>query len=221
MPIEGNSHKEREAKPVEKTERQLKPVANGTIEKRKQSFLEKWFKSDAKTIREFLIESIVLPSLIDGVSGIGDILIDSFSDGISAIFEKNGFTTRSRRKGDRTDYSGASKKRRSRRDRDDDDYDDDDDNSISYDNVRVRTKREAEDVIDELKALIADKEYGCASIANLYELTSNKDYITYPDHRLGWTKLNHPTEDYYVRTKHRDKPYLLRLPNPKDISEFL
>ena len=218
MPIEGNSHKERETKPVEKAERQVKPVANGTIEKRKPSFLEKWFKSDAKTIREFLIESIVLPSLIDGVSGIGDILIDSFSDGISAIFEKNGFTTRSRRKGERTDYSGASKKRHSRRDRDDDD--DDDDNSISYDNVRVRTKREAEDVIDELKALIADKEYGYASIANLYELTDNKDFITYPDHRLGWTKLNHPAEDYYVRTAHRDKPYLLRLPTPKDLSDY-
>lgn len=218
MAIEGNSHKEKETKPVEKTERQLKPVANGTIEKHKQSFIEKWFKSDAKTIREFLIESIVLPSLIDGVTGIGDILIDSFSDGISAIFEKNGFTTRSRRKGDHTDYSGASRKRR-RRDRDEDD--DDDDNSISYDNVRVSSKREAEDVIDELKALIADKEYGCASIANLYELTSNKEFITYPDHRLGWTKLNRPTDEYYVRTKRRDKPYLLRLPTPKDISEFL
>lgn len=220
MPIEGNSHKEREAKPAEKTERQLKPVANGTIEKRKPSFIEKWFKSDAKTIREFLIESIVLPSLIDGISGIGDILIDSFSDGISTIFEKNGFTTRNRKKNDHTDYSGASKRRRSRRDRDDD-YNDEDDSSISYDNVRVRTKREAEDVIDELKALIADKEYGCASIANLYELTSNKEFITYPDHRLGWTKLNRPASDYYVRTNHRDKPYLLRLPTPKDISEFL
>ena len=218
MAIEGNSHKEK-TKPAEKTERQCKAVANGTIEKRKPSLLEKWFKSDGKTIREFLIESIVLPSLIDGVSGIGDILIDSFSDGIASIFEKNGFTTRSRRKGDHTDYSGASRKRRSRRDRDDD-YDDDD-SSISYDNVRVRTKTEAEDVIEELKALIADKEYGCASIANLYELTSNKEFITYPDHRLGWTKLNRPTDEYYVRTSRRDKPYLLRLPNPKDISEFL
>ena len=218
MPIEGNSHKEKDTKPAEKAKRELKPVANGTVEKHKQSFIEKWFKSDAKTIREFLIESIVLPSLIDGISGIGDILIDSFSDGVSAIFEKNGFTTRSRRKSDRTDYSGVSKKRR-RRDRDADE--DDEDNSISYDNVRVSTKREAEDVIDELKAMIEDKDYGCASIANLYELTSNKEFITYPDHRLGWTKLNRPNSDYYVRTNRRDMPYLFRLPTPKDISEFI
>jgi len=218
MSIEGNSHKEKDTKPDEKPARQIKPVADGTIEKKKPSFLEKWFKSDAKTIREFLIESIVLPSLLDGISGIGDILIDSFSDGINAIFEKNGFTSRSRKKGDRTDYSGVSKKRRSRRDRDDDD--DDEDSSISYDNVRVRTEREARNVIEELKALIADKEYECATIADLYELTSNKDFVTYPDHRLGWTKLNKDTRDYYVRTAHREKPYLLRLPTPKDLSDF-
>ncbi|MBO7450302.1 MAG: hypothetical protein J6U54_08010 [Clostridiales bacterium] len=216
MPIEGNSHK---AKEIGKTERTLKPVVDSSTEKSKPGFLEKWLKDDGKTIKDFFIESIVLPGILDSISGIGEIIIDGFTDGISALFEKNGFeTTGSRGRSSHTDYTKSSK-RRSRRDRD---YDDDDyDDSIRYDNVRVKNEREARRVIEELKALVADRDYGYATVANLYELTGNKDYVTHPDHNHGWTKLDHNTSDYYVYTKHREKPYLLRLPVPKDISPFL
>jgi hypothetical protein len=217
MAIEGNSFKDRTAP---KADRVLKPVADGKIdEKRKSSLLERWFKDDSSTIRDFLIESIVIPSLLDGISGIGEIIIDSFTDGISTIFENKGFGSTSRKsRSGHTDYRGASTNRRRRRDRDRDDEDDYDDEERSYDNVRVKTEREARNVINELKDLIADRDYGYATVANLYELTDN--IVVHTDHRYGWTKLDHDTRDYYVRTGHREKPWLLRLPRPKDLSDF-
>lgn len=219
MPIESNSRK---AKEMEKPERTMKPVVeSGSTEKSKPGFFERWLKDDGKTIKDFFIESIVLPGILDSISGIGEIIIDGFSDGVSALFEKNGFESMgSKGRSSHTDYTRASK-RKSRRDRDRDLDDDDYSDSISYDNVRVKSEREARRVIEELKVLIADREYGYATVANLYELTDNKDYVTHPDHDHGWTKLDHNTSDYYVYTKHPKKPYLLRLPVPKDISPFL
>lgn len=218
MAIEGNSFKDK-SEPSVKSDRVMKPVADGKMEpKKKPSFLEKWFKDDSDSIKEFLIESIVIPSLLDSISGVGEIIIDGFVDGITTVFENKGFGSRSRKsRSDHTDYSGASKRRRRRRDRDDeDDYDEDDERS--YDNVRLKTEREARQVIEELKELIADRHYGYATVANLYELTDN--IVVSTDHRWGWTKLDHDTRDYYVRTGHPKKPWLLRLPRPKDLSSF-
>ena len=160
-----------------------------------------------------LVESIVIPSLMDGVSGIGEILIDSFTEGISQLFEKKGFLAKTgKSKSGHTAYNEVSKRKSRYRDNDDDDEDDDD---RSYDNIRVKTEREAKQVIAELREQIADKEYGYATVANLYELTDNM--VTYTDHRYGWTSLNSAT---YVRTRNREKPWLLKLPRPKDLSDI-
>lgn len=213
MAIESNSQKAKEAAPPEKNDRKLKPVADGKIVQRKPSLLEKWFKQDSGTIKDFLVESIVIPSLMDGVSGIGEILIDSFTEGISQLFEKKGFLAKTgKSKSCHTAYNEVSKRKSRYRDNDDDDEDDDD---RSYDNVRVKTEREAKQVIAELRELIDDKEYGYATVANLYELTDN--VVTYTDHRYGWTSLNSAT---YVRTRNREKPWLLKLPRPKDLSDI-
>lgn len=217
MAIEGNSHKERAPQKPEKAERTVKPVADGTIEKKKTGILERWLKQDGLNIREFVIETIIIPSLIDGISGIGDILIDSITEGISQVFENKGFlskTTKSR--SGNTRYNDISSKKRSRRHLrdDDDDYEDADDDR-SYDNVHVRTEREAKAVIAELRDLIADPDYGYATVANLYELTDN--VVAFTDHRKGWTSLNSAT---YVRTRNREKPWLLKLPRPKDLSDI-
>lgn len=221
MAIEGNSHKSKETKSPERKNRVLKPVASGSIDKNKPGLIQKWLSRDGDTIKEFIIETIVIPGLIDGVAGIGDIIIDSFTDGISRIFENMGFGSGSgRSKSNGTSYNNISKKKKYRR-RDRDDYDEDDNEERSYNNVRVRTKREAENVIEELKAMIADPNYGgCATIADLYELTDNGDVVCHTDSRYGWTKLGQPTENYFVHTKHREKPWLLRLPQPKDLNNI-
>lgn len=217
MAIEGNSQKERaekEAAPV-KEGRKAKPVADGTIKKRKTGFLESMIKEDGGTIKDFFIETIVVPGLIDTITGIGDIIIESFTDGISALFEDRGFDSSKRKRGKHTDYRKRSERRRGRARDDDDDDDEDENTEHTYDNVHVRTEHEARDVIEELKDIIADPRYGYATVANLFEATKN--YVTHTDNNYGWTSLNSAT---WVRTKNREKPWLLVLPKPKDIRDL-
>lgn len=216
MAIEGNSFRERETEPKdqqEKAERKMEPVADGSIEKKKPGYFEKWLKKDSGTIKDFLMETILIPGILDGIAGIGDIIIDSLTSGISQLFEKRGFLSDIRSKSGSTRYSDISKKRR-RRSSDDDDDDDYDNDELTYDNVRVESELKAKRVIAELRDLIADPEYRYCTVANLYELTNNADVVTSEDHNHGWTKLDSAT---YVRTKNRKKPWLLRLPRPKDI----
>ena len=208
--FKSNSHKTKEK--AERPERKMAPVADGTIEKKKKGFLSEFLDRDGKTIRDFLIETILIPSLLSSISGIGDIVIDSFMEGVSTAFDKIGFTSDDKRKSGHTSYNSIydERKRRAR----DVEYEEIPD-TRSYDNVRVKTEREAKQVIKELRALIADPEYGYATVANLYELTDN--IATYADHGYGWTSLNSAD---YIRTRHRDKPYLLRLSRPRDLRDI-
>lgn len=218
MAFEGNSEKSKETNTPEKKNRVLKPVTDGSIDKPKTSLIQKWLSRDGDTIKDFIVETIIIPGLIDGISGIGDIIIESVTDGIGRIFEKKGFLSDSgRSKSGNTSYSSISKKKRRRR-RDADDDDDYENDEHSYSNVRVKTRQKADAVIDAMKDQI--DELGYVTVANLYELTNNSDHISHPDHRYGWTKLGHKNEDYWVRTNHREKPYLLRLPVPKDLKDF-
>lgn len=217
MAIEGNSQKSKETQTPEKKNRVLKPVADGSVDKPKTGFIQKWLSRDGDTIKGFIIETIVIPGLIDGISGIGDIIIESFTDGISRIFEKQGFLSDSgRSKSGSTSYSSISKKKRRRHRDDDDEYDDYEEHS--YSNVRVKSRQKAEDVIDKMKDQI--DELGCVTVANLYELTNNSDIVCHTDHRYGWTKLSRKNSDYYLKTNHRERPYLIRLPEPKDLKDF-
>lgn len=218
MAFDGNSFKSKEDNTTEsqiKVERTVSPVADGSIEKKKPSYFEKWFKKDSGTIKDFLVETILIPGLLDGIAGIGDIIIDSLTSGISKLFEKKGFESDIRSKSGVTRYHDISKRKRRNTSDDDDDYDDYDD--LTYDNVRVESESKARRVIAELRDLIADPEYKYCTVANLYELTNNADVITSEDHNHGWTKLDSAT---YVRTKNRKKPWLLRLPRPKDIKNI-
>lgn len=218
MAFEGNSFKEKESEvetPQEKGERVVTPVADGSIEKKKPGYFEKWFKKDSGTIKDFLMETILIPGLLDGISGIGEIIIDSLTEGISQLFERRGFLSDVRSKNGVTRYHDISKRKRRNSD-DDDEYDYDNDD-LTYDNVRVESETKARRVIAELRDLIADPEYKYCTVANLYELTNNADVITSEDHNHGWTKLDSAT---YVRTKNRKKPWLLRLPRPKDIKNI-
>ncbi len=219
MAIEGNSYRSKESDtttPQEKNERTVAPVADGSIEKKKPGYFEKWLKKDSGTIKDFLMETILIPGLLDGIAGIGEIIIDSLTEGVSKLFENRGFMSDSRSKSGVTRYHDISKRKRQRSMDEDDDYNYDDDD-LTYDNVRVESESKAKRVIAELRDLIADPEYKYCTVANLYELTNNADVITSEDHNHGWTKLDSAT---YVRTKNRKKPWLLRLPRPKDIKNI-
>lgn len=217
MAIDGNSHREREkdARPPAKQPDEMKPVADGKIEK-KGGFLASLLKEDGDNIREYFFETIVIPGILDAISGIGGIVLDSVTDTIELLFENKGYTGNSKRKNKgHTNYSSISsgKSSRYRRNDDDDEDDDDDDSEHSYDNVHVKTEREAEEVKRKLQERI--EETGYATVANLYQLTGN--YHTWTDSEKGWTSLNSMS---WTRTRNHKRPWLLILPRPKDIREL-
>ena len=221
MAFDGNSHREKDAKdtrPPSNQSDEMKPVADGKIEK-KGGFLESLLKEDSDNIREYFFETIVIPGILDAISGIGGIVLDSVTDTIELLFENKGYSGSSKRKSKgHTNYSSISsnksrKSSRYRRDDDDEDDDEEDDSEHSYDNVHVKTEREAEEVKRRLQERI--EETGYATVANLYQLTGN--YHTWTDSERGWTSLNSMS---WTRTRNRKRPYLLILPRPKDIRDL-
>lgn len=221
MAFDGNSHREKDAKdtrPPSKQSDEMKPVADGKIEK-KGGFLASLLKEDGDNIREYFFETIVIPGILDAISGIGGIVLDSVTDTIELLFENKGYSGSSKRKSKgHTNYSSISsnksrKSSRYRRDDDDEEDDNEDDSEHSYDNVHVKTEREAEEVKRRLQERI--EETGYATVANLYQLTDN--YHTWTDSERGWTSLNSMS---WTRTRNRKRPYLLILPRPKDIRDL-
>ena len=91
--------------------------------------------------------------------------------------------------------------------------DDDEDDDRSYDNVHVKTEREAEEVKRRLQEFV--EKTGYASVADLYCLTGNDS--KWSDTDFGWTSLNSMS---WTRTRNRKRPYLLILPRPKDIRDL-
>lgn len=214
MPLEGNSHKEKESERNHSKNKPMSPVAHGKIEKKKDGLLMSFLRQDGDNIKEYVIETIVIPGILDAIGGIGDIVLDSLSEVIGLAFEKKGFSSSEKRHGGKTDYRSMSKKKKGRRFyKDDDDIDEEDDDERSYDNVRVKTEREARDVIEKLRERI--DEVGYATVANLYELTEN--IVTWTDHQHGWTSLNSAD---WVRTRDRKKPWLLVFPKPKSLKDL-
>lgn len=221
MAFDGNSHREKDAKdtrPPSKQSDEMKPVADGKIEK-KGGFLASLLKEDSDNIREYFFETIVIPGILDAISGIGGIVLDSVTDTIELLFENKGYSGSGKRKSKgHTNYSSISsnksrKSSRYRRDDDDEEDDNEDDSEHSYDNVHVKTEREAEEVKRRLQERI--EETGYATVANLYQLTGN--YHTWTDSERGWTSLNSMS---WTRTRNRKRPYLLILPRPKDIRDL-
>ena len=219
MALDGNSHREKDARPSPvKQPDEMKPVADGKIEK-KGGFLASLLKEDSDNIREYFFETIVIPGILDAISGIGGIVLDSVTDTVELLFENKGYSGSSKRKNKgHTNYSSISsnksrKSSRYRRDDDDEDDDDEDDSEHSYDNVHVKSEREAEEVKRRLQERI--EETGYATVANLYQLTGN--YHTWTDSEKGWTSLNSMS---WTRTRNRKRPYLLILPRPKDIRDL-
>ena len=212
--IEGNSHKERDSQSNRKhIPEPMKPVADGKIEKRGGLLME-FLKKNNDNIKEYVIETIIIPGIIDTIGGIGEMFLDSLTETIGMLFEKKGFSSE-KRHGKSTNYNSiSSKKNKGRRFyKDDDDIDEEDDDERSYDNVRVRTEREAANVVKKLRERIDDVGY--ATVANLYELTEN--IVTWADHQHGWTSLKSAD---WVRVKDRKKPWLLVFPKPKNLNDL-
>lgn len=213
MAFEGNSHRDSSNRNKSETpapvQREPESKAGG--------FLLSFLKSDSETIKDYVIETIVIPGIQDAISGIGGIILDSLTEAIDIVFEKQGFTGEKRKSGYTAYHKVGSKHRTSgtHRFRKEEDEDDEDDDEIrAYDNVRVKTEREAKDIIAALRDRIDSKGY--ATVADLFREAG--DIVTWADEQRCWTKLDSAS---WVRSRgDRKKPWLLVLPKPKSISDL-
>lgn len=209
MDYKSNSHKSREQTEPAASPRKLEPVAQSAVKKKSglQKVVGAFVSRDANNIKDYIVETVVIPGITNSISGIGDIIIDSLIEGIGALFSDSGFSVGERKlHGTKTSYSGYYNRRKRDRDYDDDDVRDRHD----YDDIRVKTRGEAERVIAELRLLI--REDGYASVAHLYELVGQ--IPVYTDHRYGWKSLDSAD---WVRTRDIEYPYLLKFPQPKPL----
>ena len=210
MAFEGNSHRDSANRNKSEKPEPRKP------ETKEGGFLLSFIKSDSETIKEYLIETIVIPGIMDAIGGIGGIVLDSLSEAVSLIFEKQGFNADEKRRGGYTAYHKIGKQKYNgahRFRKDEDEVDEDDEEERTYDNVRVKTEREAKDIIRALKDRIESNGY--ATVGDLFKEAG--DIVTWADHQRGWTKLDSAS---WVRTRDRHKPWLLVLPKPKSISDL-
>ena len=189
-----NSHAYKAAQAAKQEEKKVEKVIKGTAKVKKKNEVSKLkeavISEDASNVKSYIIMDILIPSFKKAIS-------DIVTNGIDMIlYGGNGSPNRKRSTADRVSYNRY--------------YDQDDryrrterNTRYSYDDITLETRGEAEEVLDQLDALI--DTYGVASVADLYDLVG----ITgeYTDNKYGWTNVRNAK---VIRDRHGE--YLLRLP---------
>lgn len=207
--FKNNSLKAKHDDAVAEKKRTITPVTTSTVKQRSklQRVVDNFVNRNTESIKDYIVETVIIPSLTNGVSGIGDIIIDSLIEGIGNLFSSGGFDVHRSGKSSSTSYSEYYRKRHKHSSRDDDYEDYDGNKRLNYDEIVVPTRGKAEHVIAELKCIIReDRE---ATVAQLYELV--EQIPTYNDNKWGWKSLD--SADW---VKVRDG-YLLKFPKPRQL----
>lgn len=196
-----NSHKYREEQKSGGERKKLDKVVTGTVKTRKKSELKKFadifISEDIQNVKNFVLMDVLVPAVKKAIS-------DIVTNGIDMIlYGGTGYSNRN--------TPGSKVSYRSYYDRKDDGYRHDNSrsrNGYSYDDIVLETRGEAEDVLDQMNALI--ETYGVASIADLCDLIGRNSQYT--DNKYGWTNLRN-AEPVRVRDG-----YLLKLPKALPIN---
>lgn len=199
-----NSHKSRERAAAEKVQRgkdeHLQKVTTGSIKKREGgSSFGDVFKQDLHTVKDYIINDVLIPSLKKAVS-------EAVSNGVDTFLYHG---EAKRRKGSRgTPASHVSY--RSYYDDRDDRYDRAYERSRRsyYDELIFDNRGDAERVLDGLEAAL-DK-YEIVTIGDLYDLAGENPVHT--DYKYGWRTLRNAG---VIRC--RDGGYSLDMPRPMPI----
>lgn len=196
-----NSHKYREDQKSGEERKKLDKVVTGTVKTRKKSELKKFadifISEDIQNVKSFVLMDVLVPAVKKAIS-------DIVTNGIDMIlYGGTGYSNRN--------TPGSKVSYRSYYDRKDNDrgYDNSRNrNGYSYDDIVLETRGEAEEVLDQMNALI--DTYGVASIADLCDLIGRNSQYT--DNKYGWTNLRN-AEPIRVRDG-----YLLKLPKALPIN---
>lgn len=184
--LKPNSHKYKEEQKMEREQEdspkkpKLRPVVDkeNLVQSKKslgQQFKETFIQEDVKTVRDYVIDEVVVP-------GFKNLILDC----LSMFFFKESYEGKRGRKDDYDDYtmyykSGKKKKKKKKRDYDEDD--EDDERLTDYRNIVVKRRDDAEEVVKELRRRI--KKYDKASVADLFDLIGKTG--KYTDNNWGWT----------------------------------
>lgn len=142
-----------------------------------QKFQETFVQEDINTVRNYVIDEVVVP-------GFKNLILDC----LSMFFFKEAYNGRRGRRDDDeyTSYSsyyssGRKKKKRKKEREREDEYDDD--RTVDYQNIVLKRKDAAQDIVDELRRRI--NKYDKATVADLLDLIE----VTgkYTDNNWGWT----------------------------------
>lgn len=156
-------------------EKKVEKIVTGTVTTKKKSGLQKFadefISDDVKNIKSYVVGDVLIPATKKAISDIVTTAIDMILYGGS-----RGGTKRST--ADRVSY-------RNYYDRDARPVNTSRTSSYSYDDIILRDRGEAEDVLDRMEEII--DTYKVASVADLYDLVG----ITgnYTDNKYGWTSL--------------------------------
>lgn len=185
-----NSHKSKELTKNEPVKKVVKPIAKATT-KKKNALAETFISEDASNIKSYILMDVLVPAIKKAV-------IDIVTDGISMLFY--GDTSHGNRRSNTT-ASYISYNRYSDRDRRDDrtSYGR---SRYSYDDIILKSRGEAEEVLDRMCEMI--DTYGIVSVADMYDLVGIA--TNYTDNKYGWTNLRNAEP---IRVSNG---YMLKLP---------
>lgn len=183
--LKSNSNKSRRADAEKK---QLSPVVNGKIVRKKKSFVDMFVAEDKETMKSFIFEDVIVPA--------GKKIISDIVDAI--LYGESGGGGKSRRPGSRISYNSITDDRRERRN-----YASVREPGYDYGDVVVPNRGAAEELLDQLDAVI--DQYGTASVADMYDLLGVTH--NYTDNNYGWTNI---ATAQPVRL--RDGQYTIKMP---------
>lgn len=189
-----NSHKSKEEQKAGTERKKLEKVVTGDVVVKKKSGMRKltdvFISEDASNVKSYIVSDVLVPT-------IKNLFCDIIKDSADIIF---GGGTSSRRKNTlSSNYVSYDRFSDRRDDRRRSEYKS---NGFEYDDIVLKSKGDAEEVLMQLDGLI--ETYGHATVADLYDLVGKSGPYTLQ--RYGWTSLHN------ARSERVRDGYLLKLP---------
>lgn len=194
-----NSNKYKEEQRQQQTEekKKVEKVVKGVVKVKKKNELRKFadifVAEDAGSVGSYIFMEVLVPAIKKAIS-------DIVTDGIDMILYGS-----PRKHGRGSNVANVSYRSYYDRDKRDDRHRDDNPRTrtgYNYDDIVLESLGEANEVIDQMGALI--ETYGMVSVADLYDLVGKS--CNYTDNKYGWTNISN-AEAIRVRDG-----YLLKLP---------
>ena len=174
-----NSHKTKEQAQLALPEKKVEKVIEGEAKKKKRGELSKlsevFISDEVNNVKSYILLDVLVPAIKKAIS-------DIITNGIDMILYGESGRSRKSSTASKVSYRSYYDNENDRR-RNNDSYRP----RIGYyhEDVRVRNRGEAEEVIIRLEEIIST--YGLASVADLYDLVGMSG--NYTDNNYGWTDI--------------------------------